>query len=78
MKLCSVTCGNGTEEYSRSCDNPAPAHGGKQCSGPSVKVSPCSPSLCGRYFLFKFSTFTTDMPNLLEHEILVEFVNDVY
>ncbi|XP_056002781.1 coadhesin-like [Ostrea edulis] len=46
MKLCSVTCGNGTEEYARSCDNPAPAHGGKQCSGPSVKVSPCSPSPC--------------------------------
>jgi hypothetical protein len=53
-KVCSVSCGNGTEEYSRSCDNPAPAHGGKQCSGPSLKQSPCSASPCGTY-LFKLS-----------------------
>ncbi|XP_057313086.1 SCO-spondin-like isoform X2 [Hydractinia symbiolongicarpus] len=29
---CSVTCGNGTKNKNRSCDNPAPAHGGYPCT----------------------------------------------
>ena len=28
---CSASCGGGTQEESRACDNPAPAYGGSQC-----------------------------------------------
>ncbi|XP_061170856.1 mucin-like protein [Saccostrea echinata] len=45
-KLCSVTCGNGTEVYHRSCDSPAPNHGGRHCVGHSTKLVPCSASPC--------------------------------
>ena len=30
---CSVSCGGGSRSKNRPCDNPAPAHGGKVCSG---------------------------------------------
>ena len=33
---CSRTCGGGTQNYTRVCDNPKPSNGGKQCEGPSV------------------------------------------
>ncbi|XP_062577388.1 coadhesin-like isoform X1 [Saccostrea cucullata] len=45
-KLCSVTCGNGSEAYHRSCDNPAPNHGGRQCVGQSTKLVPCRALPC--------------------------------
>ena len=32
---CSKTCGGGTQNYTRVCDNPKPSCGGKQCQGPS-------------------------------------------
>ncbi|XP_041373593.1 uncharacterized protein LOC121386672 [Gigantopelta aegis] len=51
-KPCSVTCGNGTREYTetRSCCNPSPEFGGKACPGVRERVgsvigcdvAPCS------------------------------------
>ncbi|XP_048741741.1 A disintegrin and metalloproteinase with thrombospondin motifs 4-like isoform X2 [Ostrea edulis] len=37
---CNVTCGGGTttRKQVRTCTNPAPVHGGKNCSGPRVKI----------------------------------------
>jgi hypothetical protein len=38
---CSVMCGNGTQIRNRSCDNPAPAHGGVDCIGDSGEIQSC-------------------------------------
>ncbi|XP_056000851.1 hemicentin-1-like [Ostrea edulis] len=56
---CNVTCGGGTttRKQVRTCTNPTPAHGGTQCSGPSVKVEKkdCNLNPCpvnGKWTLF--------------------------
>ncbi|XP_057298019.1 SCO-spondin-like isoform X2 [Hydractinia symbiolongicarpus] len=43
---CSETCGTGTRQRTRSCTNPAPAHGGKPCSGPTVYTQSCKVKEC--------------------------------
>lgn len=43
---CSVTCGNGTQQRSRSCNNPAPLHDGKDCTGDAMDVKQCSTGHC--------------------------------
>ena len=41
---CSVTCGGGVKTLTRTCTNPPPSNGGKDCSelGPAEKTVPCS------------------------------------
>nr|XP_034336663.1 thrombospondin-1 isoform X4 [Crassostrea gigas] len=43
---CSATCGDGTKHETRSCTNPAPLHGGRNCEGDSVRVTPCHTGQC--------------------------------
>lgn len=45
---CSVSCGGGRKARSRSCNNPAPQHGGKDCSslGPSLETTACNTNGC--------------------------------
>ena len=38
---CSKTCDNGTRTRVRSCNNPAPAHEGKDCAGEGKKSEVC-------------------------------------
>lgn len=38
---CSVTCGIGTMQRTRVCDNPLPQYGGNKCKGESVEGSIC-------------------------------------
>ena len=38
---CSEECGGGTQTRTRSCTNPAPLHGGVECSGNSTETQPC-------------------------------------
>lgn len=57
---CSVTCGKGVQTRSRSCINPPPQHGGKNCSafGPPVETKECnlkecpSKNLCFQFVIF--------------------------
>ena len=43
---CSKSCGGGTQQRTRVCDNPAPSCGGNDCSGLSVDKSECNNHCC--------------------------------
>jgi len=43
---CSVKCGGGSQNRSRSCTNPAPANGGADCEGPSSETQECNMNGC--------------------------------
>ncbi|XP_078656418.1 receptor-type tyrosine-protein phosphatase epsilon-like [Branchiostoma floridae x Branchiostoma belcheri] len=38
---CSVSCGNGTRTRTRTCDNPSPAYGGRDCEGAASETQTC-------------------------------------
>lgn len=45
---CSVTCGLGVHSRSRTCTDPTPAHGGRNCSrqGPTTEMASCMDRKC--------------------------------
>ncbi|XP_068696389.1 coadhesin-like [Montipora foliosa] len=43
---CSKRCGGGMQHRSRSCDNPHPSNGGKNCVGPSHQSNACNTHSC--------------------------------
>lgn len=43
---CSVTCSNGTSVRNRTCSNPAPRYGGKNCTGLFTDTQDCIQAAC--------------------------------
>merc|ERR1712050_116819 len=43
---CSADCGGGTKSRSRSCNSPAPQHGGADCVGSSQESATCNVHAC--------------------------------
>ena len=43
---CSKTCGRGTQSHNRTCSNPSPQYGGKQCPGNSSEDRHCDMGPC--------------------------------
>ena len=39
--LCSVTCGDGVRQRTRSCTHPPPSFGGADCTGKILEVKDC-------------------------------------
>ena len=39
---CTVTCGSGRHNRTRTCTEPSPAYGGEQCVGGPYEVDACS------------------------------------
>ena len=48
---CSKTCGEGTQIRIRTCDDPKPLHGGKQCEGAAQEARVCNTRKCPGMFL---------------------------
>ena len=44
--ICSLTCGGGVQDRSRTCTNPPPAFGGALCTGPSKSTRLCNEHPC--------------------------------
>ena len=50
---CSESCGPGTKNRTRACDNPAAVYGGAPCPGESVQNMDCEITPCpGRCMLY--------------------------
>ena len=43
---CSASCGDGIQNRTRSCDNPAPFNGGNPCSGNETETQSCNDGVC--------------------------------
>ena len=56
---CSKTCGGGVKTLTRTCTNPPPANGGKDCSelGPTNKTVLCNEQECREFFYKIFQQF---------------------
>ena len=51
---CSKTCGSGSRTRTRTCNDPAPAEGGKPCVGLGSETQTCNVKACpGIYAHFK-------------------------
>ena len=68
---CSVSCGGGVQSRSRSCDNPKPAHGGKDCSklGPALESRSCNSHPCPGMHQLIFALVTIGMPSRVESQL---------
>lgn len=56
-KECSATCGGGIQERSRTCTNPKPQNGGKDCAllGPAAETQSCNSQPCPSKFHYPSS-----------------------
>ena len=44
--VCSAECGGGSQIRSKTCTNPSPANGGKECEGEDEELRTCNPDPC--------------------------------
>ena len=64
---CSVTCGEGVKTLTRTCTNPPPSNGGKNCSelGQAMKNVSCNEHKCRKFeFLNLFPGYECDIKRM--------------
>ena len=44
--VCSAECGGGSQSRSKTCTNPSPANGGKECEGEDEESRRCNQQSC--------------------------------
>ena len=49
-ETCPVSCGGGDQGRTRLCDNPAPQHGGDDCTGSASESQRCNENPCPSKF----------------------------
>ena len=68
---CSKSCGGGQQTRERTCTNPPPANGGKDCSelGPSTSSRKCNQKSCGSKISLQYPLLYLDktIVNLLRN-----------
>ena len=63
---CSANCGGGTQNRTRTCDNPASAHGGADCAGDSFETRSCPGEV--QVMSYLYTTFIITLQcNLVDH-----------
>ena len=48
---CSASCGKSTQTRTRTCTNPPPSRGGKDCSGDTTESKDCIKQKCRKYYI---------------------------
>lgn len=61
---CSQTCGGGTQQRSRDCNNPSPSFGGDDCVGEASGVQLCNTQLCPSKFCFTLQIILTNQKSV--------------
>ena len=64
---CSATCGEGVKTLTRTCTNPPPSNGGKNCSelGQAMKNVSCNEQACRKFeFLNLFPGYECDIERM--------------
>jgi len=56
---CSVTCGAGTKQRTRTCTDPAPSNGGNTCAENDLETSGCNLGTCPSWIVKTFSRQAT-------------------
>ena len=72
---CSVTCGDGRRSHSRSCTNPPPSPGGKDCSqlGPDNEFEDCNDGGCPGFVSLNLTTILKIMMMMM---MMMMMMND--
>ena len=52
---CTRTCGGGVQTRARTCTQPSPAYGGKDCEGRIDETRPCGTDACPGKLMWKKS-----------------------
>ena len=73
--MCSVICGSGTQNRQRTCTNPAPQHGGADCSATRDEIQDCNIHHCPSTHIFFLIVNMRSLPFLAhareQHAFLV-------
>ena len=70
--VCSVTCGSGLRERTRSCDNPKPSNGGADCVGEALESEACNKEKCRAGLCFSISSLFLIFFEVTKDETFIE------
>ena len=76
ISKCSVSCGGGVKTFTRTCTNPPPSNGGKNCSelGQAMKNVPCNGQECRKFEFFTlYPGYDEDIETMKKYTVNLRF-----